>query len=66
MKKLNLNLSVVKEQLSKDQMKKINGGWGDYCGDTCYGGSGDCSNASSEDTTCDYCGMGSGESGWCV
>ncbi len=44
MKKLKLNLQLVKKKLSKEEMRRINGGFAGYCGDPCntVGGGGDC------------------------
>ncbi len=54
MKKLNLNLAGSIQSLTKEQMKKINGGYGPACGLTCMGWApnGICANSTDGCTAC--------------
>ena len=45
MKKLNLQLGSIKEMLTKEQMKKITGGYGTTCKMYCCPDSGSCASA---------------------
>lgn len=55
MKKLNLQLGSIKEMLTKEQMKKVSGGYvGTRCEIfCCTGGPGTCSSGDSYDHPCD-------------